>query len=320
MSTRQTPIVVALGGNAISPAHAEGNIPEQFQTTRTTVRRLADVIAAGHNLVITHGNGPQVGNVLRRVELAAHEVYPLPLDICVADTQAGMGYMIEQCLLNELRRRGVQRSVSTLVTAVEVDANDPEFNQPTKPIGQHYDQQRAHELQQRYGWQIVEVPGGDFRRVVPSPQPRRIVEIDLIRRLARDGDLLIAAGGGGIPVTRNTDGDYVGVEAVIDKDRTSALLAREIDASLFVIATDVERVALNYGKPDECGVALMTVSQARQHLADGQFPPGSMGPKVEAAIDFVQRAKASDSWAVVCDLRNLADALAGRSGTQIVRG
>jgi len=269
-------------------------------------------------MVVTHGNGPQVGNVLRRVELAAHEVYPLPLDVCVADTQAGMGYMIAQCLLNELRRRGIRRNVSALVTAVEVDADDPEFGKPTKPIGRYYDADRARELQRSYRWRMVEVPGRGFRRVVPSPRPRRILEIDLIRRLAYQGDLLIAAGGGGIPVTRTPDGDYVGVEAVIDKDRTSALLAGDIGAELFVIATDVERVALDYGKDTQRFLDRLTVEEARQHLAEGQFPPGSMGPKVEAAIDFVTRTSRRGARTIICDLDHLVEALDGRSGTQIV--
>jgi carbamate kinase len=318
MKRLDRPIVVALGGNAISPEDQEGNIPQQFRTTRATVVHLVDLIEMGARLLITHGNGPQVGNVLRRVELAAHEVYTLPLDICGADTQGGMGYMIAQCLNNELRRRGIDLTASTIITAVEVDSNDPEFEHPTKPVGHFYTPKEAAEMRRRYGWEMVKSRrNGKYRRVVPSPRPRRIVEVKLIRECVAAGDLVIAGGGGGVPVTRDENGDYIGVEAVIDKDRTSALLASAIGAGTFVIATPVDKVALNFGKPDQQAIDRMTVSEAKRHLADGQFPPGSMGPKIEAAIDYLEHVGDPEARVIISDLHHLAAAIDVREGTWI---
>lgn len=313
------PIVVALGGNAISREDEEGNVPQQFRRTRQTVVWLANLIEAGRQIVITHGNGPQVGNVLRRVELAAHELYTLSLDICGADTQGGMGYMIAQCLNNELRRRGVARTVGVILTMVEVAPDDPAFKNPTKPIGGFYERQKGEQMRERYAWQMAEVSGGRLRRVVPSPIPQSIVEIELIRRLTRAGELLVVAGGGGIPVSRDDEGDLVGVEAVIDKDRTSALLAGAVDAGTFLIATNVERVALDFGQPTQRFLDRLTIAEARRHLAEGQFPSGSMGPKVEAAIAFLEQSRRSDARVIICELRHVADALAGRAGTQFER-
>jgi carbamate kinase len=318
MSRLESPIVVALGGNAISPADEEGNIPQQFRTTRQTAVHLADLIEIGGRLLITHGNGPQVGNVLRRVELAAHEIYTLPLDICVADTQGGMGYMIAQCLNNELRRRGIELTANTIITTVEVARDDPEFENPTKPIGAFYTPQDATEMQRRYGWKMVKSRrNGKYRRVVPSPLPRRIVEVKLIRECVAAGDLVIAGGGGGVPVTRDENGDYVGVEAVIDKDRTSALLASAIGARTFVIATPVDKVALNFGKPDQQAIDRMTVREAKRYLTEGQFPPGSMGPKIEAALHYLEDVGDPDARVVICDLAHLTAAMNGQDGTWI---
>ncbi len=309
-------IVVALGGNAISPALSEDDIPHQFATTRQTAERLIDLVAAGHQLVITHGNGPQVGNVLRRVELAAHELYTLPLEICVADTQAGMGYMIAQCLTNALRHHGLVRPCCALVTCVEVDAGDPAFRSPDKPIGRRYSAEKARELMDRYGWQMREVAPGQWRRVVPSPRPLRILEIDAIRTLVAAGELVVAAGGGGIPVTRDAAGDLAGVEAVIDKDRTAALLARELDASTLLIATDVEAVAADYGKPTQRWLRKLTPDEARRLLAEGHFAAGSMGPKVEAAAEFAEQGPPG-CRAIICHLDRMIDALAGGGGTLV---
>ena len=313
-------IVVALGGNAISPPKAEGNLDQQFDSARTSAARLADLIAAGYQPVITHGNGPQVGNVLRRVELAAHELYTLTLDICVADTQSGIGYMLAQCLMNELRQRGQERIVSTIVTTVEIDPADPAFGNPSKPIGRFYEADRAEEMRTRYGWQMIEDAGRGWRRVVPSPLPRNIVEIETIWRLVSQGELIVAAGGGGIPVSRGPNGELAGVEAIIDKDRTAALLAARLHAEILVIATEVERVALNFGKPDEKRLDQLTVSEARRHRAEGQFPAGSMGPKIESAIYFLMQSGRPDARVVICDLKQIADAVAGKAGTTIVRG
>ncbi len=313
MSTPER-IVVALGGNAISPAHSEDDIPHQFATTRQTAERLTDLVAAGHRLVVTHGNGPQVGNVLRRVELAAHELYTLPLEICVADTQAGMGYMIAQCLTNALRHHRIDMPCCALVTCVEVDPRDPAFANPDKPIGRRYNAAKARELRDRYGWSMVEVAPGQWRRVVPSPRPRRILEIDAIRTLSDAGVLLVAAGGGGIPVTRNGQGDLTGIEAVIDKDRTAALLARELGATTLLIATDVEAVALDFGTPTQRWLRELTPAEARRLLAEGHFAAGSMGPKVEAAASFVENGPPGVR-AIICHLDRMTDALAGRGGT-----
>ncbi len=310
-------IVLALGGNAISPANAEGNIPQQFAAARETAARIVDLIDAGYRPIVTHGNGPQVGNVLRRVELAAHEVYPLPLQTCVADTQGGMGYMIAESLNNELCRRKICMLACTIITTVEVAADDEAFNNPTKPIGGTYTAEKAAEMQARFGWTMVEIPGKGHRRTVASPRPTRIVELDLIREIAENGHLVVAAGGGGIPVARTAEGDLAGIEAVIDKDRTSALLAAELPADLLVIATETRQVALNYGQPDEQLLDSLTVDEANRHLADGQFPPGSMGPKIESAIDFIQNSRAASPQVVICGLDQLTEAVAGRAGTRI---
>ncbi len=325
MSWDEGCIVVALGGNAISREGEEGNVPQQFQHSRETAVHLVDLIERGCRLVVTHGNGPQVGNVLRRVELAAHELYTLPLDVCGAHTQGGMGYMIAQCLTNELTRRreagtlppGAPRIATAIVTSVEVDPADPEFSHPTKPVGRFYDRHRADELQSRHGWKMVEQGPRGYRRVVPSPRPRAILELELIARLAAEGELLVAAGGGGIPVLRRPDGQYYGVEAVIDKDRTAALLALGVNAKALVLATNVDRVALDYGRPTQRKLDRLTVDEARRYLAAGQFPPGSMGPKVESAIEFLTRSTRREACALICDLQEIRTALAGGSGTRI---
>jgi carbamate kinase len=328
MSRDRGCIVVALGGNAISREDEEGNVPQQFQHTRETAVHLVDLIVQGYRLIVTHGNGPQVGNVLRRVELAAHELYTLPLDICGAHTQGGMGYMIAQCISNELKRRHdagslppeTPRFATALVTSVEVDPADPEFAHPTKPVGRFYDRTRAEQLQTRHGWRMVEQGPRGYRRVVPSPRPQAIVEIELIARLAADGEVLVAAGGGGIPVVREADGQHVGVEAVIDKDRTSALLAVGVDAAALVIATNVDGVALDYGQPTQRVLAHLSASEARRYLEAGQFPAGSMGPKIESAIEFLLRARRRDAYVLICDLQKISTALAGGGGTRIVAG
>lgn len=310
-------IVVALGGNAILRPNQEGNVRQQFENARYTATHLAGLVQAGYQLLVTHGNGPQVGSVLRRVELAAREVYRLPLDICGAHTQGELGFIIAQCLNNALLQRNIARRVATLVTSVEVDRNDPAFGKPTKPIGKVYRKDKAEEMQRLYGWQMVHIPQQGFRRVVPSPPPKAIVEIDLIRRLVDAGELFVAAGGGGIPVARNEHGEWQGVEAVIDKDRTAALLGRTLDAPVFLIVTSVERVALDYGTPDEKPLDHLTASQAQRYLDEGQFPPGSMGPKIEAAIEFLRGCTAGDARVIICDIERMAEALAGQSGTRI---
>jgi carbamate kinase len=315
---RKELIVVALGGNAISKPGQEGNVAQQFENTAYTCSYLAALVEQGYQLVITHGNGPQVGNVLRRVELAAKELYRLPLFICGAHTQGGMGFMIAQCLSNALRARGIDRKCWALVTSVEVDASDPAFEHPTKPIGQFYRKDKAEELQREQNWVMVHVPNQGYRRVVPSPAPKAVVEQALIRKLVDAGELLVVAGGGGIPVTRDAKGDYVGIDAVIDKDRTAAFIGRVLDAPAIMIVTAVEKVALDYGKPTQRNIDRLTASEAQRYLDEGQFPPGSMGPKIEAAIEFLRGCKPGDARALICDIEHMGDALAGRSGTVLV--
>lgn len=312
-------LVVALGGNAITLPGSPPDIPNQFKATAVTAKSLADLIDAGHHLVITHGNGPQVGKVLRRVEMSVPTVYPLPLEICVADTQGGMGYMIAQCLSNELEQRGHPRAVTCLVTTVCVDSADPAFTDPTKPIGSFYDQTQAEELQRRDGWIMSEVRTGQYRRVVASPQPQKILEVSSIKHLVDAGELIIACGGGGVPVIRDDAGQRRGVAAVIDKDLASALLATELDADGMIILTSVEQVCINFDKPNQAALPHLTLAEARRHQADGQFPPGSMGPKIEAAIRFLQAGTKPNAEVLITTPEKLHQALDGQSGTKITR-
>ena len=316
MSERGLRTVVALGGNALCPAGAAADIPHQFERTRQTVRHLVDLAERGHHLLITHGNGPQVGNILRRVEIASTEVYPIDLGLCVADSQAGMGYMICQCLTNEFRNRGQERQACTIVTTVLVDAGDPAFANPSKPIGPYLSEEEARRHSQNDGWHIVEVPGRGPRRVVPSPKPLRIKEVGLIRQLYESGQLVVAVGGGGIPVVDRPGWGYEGVEAVIDKDLSAAVLAREIQADLLAILTDEQCAYADFGKSTQRRLERLTVSEAGQLLAAGQFPAGSMGPKIQAAINFVQDSPGSQALITSCDA--VVDAVAGRGGTWIV--
>ncbi len=312
------PIVIALGGNAISRADEEGNLHQQFEHTRESAEHIAGLIEAGHHLVITHGNGPQVGKILRRVELSSSEVYPIPLHICVANTQAGMGYMICQCLNNALAKRGIDIHATTLITTVEIDPADPAFTQPTKPIGSTVSAEKADEYRRVYNWDMIPV-GDDFRRVVASPAPQKIMEMELIHRLVEANETIVVGGGGGIAVRRTPTGEHEGVDCVIDKDRTSALLAAELNASLFMIATGVEKVAVNFRKPGERWLDRITLLEAKELLAAGQFPAGTMGPKIQAAIDFLSRSSSPDAEVLITDLENMSRAMTGKTGTRIVK-
>lgn len=319
MTNSPVPIVVALGGNAISRSDEEGNIDQQFGHSRETASHLAGLVEAGYLPVVTHGNGPQVGNVLRRVELSAGEIYPIPLHICVADTQAGMGYMISQCLNNALKRRKIDRIVTTIITCVEVDLNDIAFTEATKPIGKFLPREQAEKFAAQYGWKMKQYGEDGYRRVVASPLPKAILEINLIRRLVQDGELVVACGGGGIPIMRTRSGEYTGVDCVVDKDRTTALMASELGVSTLIIATGVDRVMINFKKPNAIALDRLTVSEAKRHMADGQFPPGTLGPKIEAALDFLSRAKDPGARVIITDLEHMTDALAGKAGTVVVR-
>jgi carbamate kinase len=312
--------VVALGGNAVSPPGKEGNIPDQFAATTAVCGPLADLICRGDQLVITHGNGPQVGNVMRRVEIAAeHNIYPLTLDIVVADTEAGMGYMICQCLMNELSARGRPQLCSTVVTTVRVDGDDPSLKNPSKPVGPFLTREQAERHARRDGWKIVEDSGRGWRRVVPSPIPREIVELPVLRKLVEAGEIVVAAGGGGIPVMRDGRGAYRGVEAVIDKDRTSALLATAINAQRLLILTNIDHVWRDYGKPTATPIGTMTSDQARALMAEGQFAPGSMLPKIQAAVDFLSASPEPTAQVLITSCERAADALVGKTGTRVVR-
>lgn len=307
--------VIALGGNAISSSGRD-DIHVQFANTRKSLEGIVDLIRDGYHLALTHGNGPQVGNALLRVEKTAQEIPPLPLGVIVADTEGSMGYMIEQSLQNQLLHLGIARQVVTVITQVVVDPDDPSIINPTKFIGPFYTEKQARQLAQAFGWTVKEDSNRGFRRVVPSPIPRRIVNRQVIQHLVDEGIIVIAAGGGGIPVYVEVDGTFEGVDAVIDKDRASAVLAHDIAARTLVILTGVDRVCIDFGKPGEQPIDRCTIAQAREWLSQGQFPSGSMGPKVEAAVSFLEQG---GSKVIITSLDQARDAIAGRAGTHIVK-
>ncbi len=311
---REKTVVVALGGNAITREFEEGSITQQFENTRRSLRSVVAYIRKGYRVVITHGNGPQVGNALVRVEETRHLVPPLPLGIIVADLEGGMGYMIEQCLQNKLHDRGLPRQVITVLTQVLVDKEDPSILNPTKFVGPFFKNDQVKKLEEERGWIMKEDPGRGFRRVVPSPIPRQIVEKEIIKLLVDKDIIVIAAGGGGIPVYREGTGWLEGVDGVIDKDLASAVLARDINAQELLILTGVDQVALNYKKPDQKNLDAMTLPEARRYLNDGQFPKGSMGPKIEAAINFLD---SGGEKVIITSIDKALMALAGESGTII---
>lgn len=308
-------VVVAFGGNASYPPTIKGLAQEQLDLMAEACRHLLRIIDSGRRLVLTHGNGPVVGNILFRMARTANELPPMPMDICVAHSQGGMGYMLQQSFMNVLHAHGVDRTVSAIVTQVEVDPADPAFANPTKPVGRFFNVLEAEILRSEHDWQFVEDSGRGYRRVVPSPEPRRILDLASVKALLDGGVVPIAVGGGGIPVVKDANGCFHGVSAVIDKDLTSAMLASELGASTLVMLTGVDRVALDFGKPTQRSLDRLTVAQARAHQAEGQFPPGSMGPKIAAAIRFLDRGGAR---AIITSLDRAYDALEGRAGTHIV--
>ncbi len=312
---KQRTVVVAIGGNALVRQNQRGTFEEQLANVQESVDTLADLIRQGYRLVITHGNGPQVGNLYLRTDIEGEPLTAMPLDVCGAETQGQIGYVIEMALVNTLRKMGLNVPVATVVTRVEVDANDPNFANPTKPVGPFYSHEELEKKLAEKPFTYIEDSGRGFRRVVASPEPVTILQEQTIRDLSASGTVVIAGGGGGIPVIRTSDGQYRGVEAVIDKDRTSALLASVIGADFLLILTGVEKVAINFNKPDMRELDSMTVSEAAAYMAEGQFPPGSMGPKVEAAMRF---ASTGNGCAVITTLSRAADALAGANGTCIV--
>jgi carbamate kinase len=308
--------MVSLGGNALSPKGGTGTIDEQIAITRKTIRTVARLAMPGVRLVITHGNGPVVGNIVLRNEAAADKIPPMPLDVCGADSQGGMGYMIQQALENELFLAGRHRPVVTLVSQVRVDPRDPAFGKAEKPIGPFYDAAEAERLHAQKGWELKQDAGRGFRRVVPSPAPLEIIEELAIRTLRDAGFIVIALGGGGIPVVRKDDGTLEGVEAVIDKDRASVVLARDLRIPSLVIVTGIDRVKLGFGTPSERSLDQMTLAEARRYLSDGEFAAGSMGPKMEAICEFLD---SGGREAIICSPEGLADSLEGRAGTKVTR-
>ena len=307
--------VVAFGGNALLRPEDRGTQEEQIARAKQAARWLADIVRQGFKVIVVHGNGPQVGNILVQAEEASTKIPPQSLDVCVAQTEGSIGFMLQQAIRNRLESVGSPGEVATVLTEVEVDPNDPAFKRPTKPIGPFFTRYRAEALERDLGWTMREDSGRGWRHVVPSPRPLRVLNINTISRMVESAAVVVAAGGGGIPVVRGRDGQWRGIEAVIDKDFASALLAHELKAERFIVLTGVAKVALDFGKPTQRDVARMTAAEAAKHLADGQFPPGSMGPKIEAAIDFVRR---SGREVLITDIEHLRDALEGREGTVIV--
>jgi carbamate kinase len=309
-------MVLAIGGNSLIKDKSHIALSSQYDAVQETSKYIAELIADGLNMVITHGNGPQVGFLYRRGELARHELPLIPLDICGADTQGAIGYMIEMALLNEFHRMGISRKVAAVVTKTIVNRDDPSFHNPTKPIGSFMSEEEALSHKNEFGWQVLEDAGRGFRRVVPSPIPRVIIELDVIRLLVEDGYIVIAAGGGGIPVIRKEQGDLQGVEAVIDKDLGSSLLARNLGADTFIISTAVDAVYLNFGKENQKPIPHVTLSEIRQYMAEGHFKPGSMMPKIEAIIQFLE---GGGKKAVITSPENLLRAVKGEAGTTVTK-
>ncbi len=308
--------LVAFGGNAFFKAEQKGSIEEQRQAANQMCCRLLTIIDRGYELVITHGNGPQVGNLLIQRDMTKHEIPEMPLDVLVAQTEGSLGYILQQELLNHLRAYRTGKYVVTLVTQVLVDKDDPAFEKPTKPVGPFYTREEVNQmLLEHPDWKMVEDAGRGYRRTVPSPQPERIIQSHMIRALCYSGNVVIALGGGGIPMIKGEDEKYVGIEAVIDKDLSSAVLATDIKADLFVILTGVDKVCLNYGKEDEQPLEHLTCSQAKQYMQEGHFPAGSMGPKVSAALHYLENGGRK---AIITNAESLENALDGKGGTHMV--
>jgi len=312
---RRPVAVIAFGGNALLRPQDHGTQEEQFTLTWKATRWLVEIIHRGFELVIVHGNGPQVGNIMIQVEEAVTKIPPQSLEVCVAQTEGSMGFMLQNQLRNRLNEEQLSKPVVTVLTEVEVSRDDPAFENPSKPVGPYFTAYRANLLMQEQGWQMVEDAGRGWRKVVPSPQPKRILDGGVIKRLVEGGAVVVAAGGGGIPVYQDVGGYFNGVEAVIDKDYTTSLIAQELDADLFIILTQVAQVAENYGRPNQRWLAELPVAKAREMLEHNQFPPGSMGPKIRAAIAFVEK---TGKEVLITDAEHLKEALARNSGTYIV--
>ena len=308
-------LVIAIGGNSLIKDAKHQSVPDQYAAVVETVRHVTDLLERGYRIVITHGNGPQVGFILLRSEHSRGLLHQVPLDSIVADTQGALGYQLQQALENEFRRRGLKKSVATVVTQTLVDESDIEFAKPTKPIGEFFSREQAEKRIRVEKWTMVEDSGRGWRRVVASPRPVRIIESEVVKHLVKDGYVVVAAGGGGIPVVADEKGILSGVPAVVDKDLASAVLAKEILADLLVISTTVEKVSLDFGKPNERTIALMTVAEARQFIGEMHFEPGSMLPKVEACVQFIE---SGGREAIITSSKALSAALDGQTGTHVI--
>jgi carbamate kinase len=314
MSSNGRVAVVAIGGNSLIKDKAHRSVPDQYAAARETCVHIAGMIEQGWKVAIGHGNGPQVGFIMRRSELARHELHEVPLDFCGADTQGAIGYMLQQNLYNQFKQRGINKQIATVVTQVLVDQNDPAFQNPSKPIGSFMEREEALHRARTEGWDVVEDAGRGWRRVVASPIPQRVIERDVIRTLVDNGVIVITVGGGGIPVVEDEQGHLVGTAAVIDKDYASSLLAQSIQADLFLISTAVEKVSLHFGKPNQTDLDHMTVAEAKRYIDAGHFAPGSMLPKVNAILRFLE---AGGEEALITNPENIERALAGETGTRI---
>ncbi len=316
MTTNQKKLaVIAVGGNSLITSKDKASIEDQYENVVETCRHIADIIEMGFEVVVTHGNGPQVGYILERSEAAKKKVHEVPMDTAGADTQGAIGYAIQQALQNELRRRGIKKGVATVVTQVLVSKDDPSFKKPSKPIGPFYSEADAKDLEAKRGWAVVEDSGRGWRRVVPSPIPVEIVELAAVRSLIDAGIVTVSVGGGGIPVIREDNGNLKGVAAVIDKDRASSMLASVIGATHFVICTAVEKVCLNFGKPDQKNLDDISIADAERYMGEGHFKPGSMLPKVEAAVQFLKKG---GQQVIITSPEMLGDAVKGHAGTRIL--
>ena len=308
------PLLIAIGGNSLIQAGQSGSVPEQIENANTTCRSLAKLIEQGHQIVITHGNGPQVGAQLIRSEMASQQVYQLPLDSCDASTQGELGYVLQNAMRNALHALSIKIPVITILTQVLVDELDPAFSKPSKPVGPFYAKEVAEKRKRELGWEIIEDAARGYRRIVPSPNPLEIVELEAIRYCLAQGFVVIAAGGGGIPVL-DKGGVYCGVEAVVDKDKTSSLLANKLGLETFITSTGTDKVYMNFKKPDQLALDQISLAQAKQFLAEGHFLAGSMGPKIEAAIYFLSNGGRE---VIITRPELISEALSGRAGTRIL--
>lgn len=312
-------VIVAIGGNSLVRDNGRDSVQDQYEAVQETAVNIADMVQEGYSVVVTHGNGPQVGFGLRRSEIA-NEIAgmpDIPLVNCVADTQGGIGYQIQQALTNEFTKRGINKKVATVITQVEVDINDPNFQNPTKPVGSFFTLEQAEEMKKEHPeWIFVEDSGRGYRRVVPSPKPIDIVEKEAIKSLVNSGYVVIAVGGGGIPVIKTRDNSYLGVDAVIDKDFATSLLAEQVNAETLIITTGVPRVCINFGKPNQLALEKISVEETKQYVLENHFPAGSMLPKIEASLSFLEKG---GKRVVITNPESLKDAIIEKQGTHIVK-